>query len=127
MTAFAVSPLRTELAHNPGYSVLSLIGDLNAATALELRTQIDALTAAGSARVVLDLTGLRYATTRGLYALVETHRTCRDAGVDLALAEPQPLVATALLLTDVADEIACYDTVHAAGTADPDQLRRPGL
>ncbi|MGA8117250.1 MAG: STAS domain-containing protein [Actinocatenispora sp.] len=127
MTSFSPTPLHTELTHTTGYSVLALIGDLDAATTVELRTQIDALTATGTRRIVLDLGPLRYATTSGLYSLAEAHRTCRGAGVDLVMADPQPLVATALLLTDVTDDIACYDTVHAAGTADPDQLRRPGI
>lgn len=110
-----------------GYSVLTLIGDLDADNGPELRAAIDALTAAGAARLVIDLAPLHYVTTAGLRAIAEAHRACHHAGIDLVLADAQPRVFMALTLTDLTDYMTCYDTVPGAGSANRDDLRSPSL
>jgi anti-anti-sigma factor len=72
-----------------------------------------AVTAAGD-RVIVDLSALEYIDCSALSALLGAQRLAREAGGDVLLAAPQPLVRRLLDLTGPAGEIGVFASVPAA-------------
>ena len=101
----------------PGYVVVALGGELDKTHAGWLARALSAAVAPGS-RVIVDLEGLAFVDCSGLSAMVSAWQQARQAGGDLLLAAPQPLVLRLLSLTDVTGLLPVFAGVDQAASGN---------
>jgi anti-sigma B factor antagonist len=94
--------------------VVEVAGDLDMATAPQLRDGLQRVLEAGTHNVVVDLAGVGFMDSSGLGALVVMFNAARERGGRLCLAAAQRPVRTLLTVTSVDQAIGIYDTVLAA-------------
>ena len=99
MSAAGRPTLRVSTTAGGPTTVLHLAGDLDLATAGQLRGELrDVLDRGGVRRLVLDLAGLEFMDVTGLNVIVDAHDLlARDRGI-LALRSPRPMVLRMLKL-----------------------------
>jgi anti-sigma B factor antagonist len=91
--------LRVTQGSTGSVTVLHLTGDLDLATAGQLRGHLRDLLDKGTVRrLVLDMAGLEFMDVTGLNVLVEAQRVVSDDGGTLALRSPRPMVLRMLKL-----------------------------
>ena len=73
--------------------IVAVDGEVDWATACQLREQLAAALAYGPQRMILDLTELRFCNLEGVRTLVEVTEAARQAGVDVALRGMSRLVS----------------------------------
>ena len=94
--------------------VVEVAGDLDMATAPQLRDGLQRVLEAGTHNVVVDLAGVGFMDSSGLGALVVMFNAARERGGRLCLAAAQRPVRTLLTVTSVDQAIGIYDTVLGA-------------
>ena len=99
--------------------MLTLSGEADLTTVAELTEALTAQLAVGTRHLTVDLSGLRFADSAVVRALVLADRTLKQRGGGLALAYPQPVVARALSLLGVDQVIEIRDEMRAG--PDPDR------
>jgi len=83
---------------------LTVAGDLDMATALELETRLDAhLRAGGVNAVVLDLARVGFIDSAGVGALVAIRERAQELGIDLTITPVSDRVRRILYLTGLGD------------------------
>ena len=99
MSAAGRPTLRVSTTAGGPTTVLHLAGDLDLATAGQLRGELRDLLDSGTVRrLVLDLAGLEFMDVTGLNVIVDAHDVlARDRAV-LALRSPRPMVLRMLKL-----------------------------
>ena len=97
-----------------GCTVVEVRGDLDMATAPQLRDGLQRLVDAGDRQVVVDMAGVGFMDSSGLGTLVVTFQALRGAGGRLCLAAVQPAVHSVLRITSVDRVIDVYESVQAA-------------
>jgi circadian clock protein KaiB len=98
-------------------TTIYLRGELDGASAAEARTAIDQALSCPSRTLALDLSGLAFMDSAGIWLVIDTHRRCVEAGIELRLAgERQAPVAHAL-------ELAGVETVIGSPQAEADGNR----
>lgn len=105
------SPLHIDIRRDGRTTVLRLTGELDMATADVLRHHI--LLALGQHdpdRLLLDLTGLEFADSSGLAAMVWAHRLLTERGRQLRLYRPQPGVRRVLHVTGLHTRLHITET-----------------
>ncbi len=85
-----------------GQMVLSVRGEVDIATAPILDRVIASLDD-GADSVVLDMSQVSFIDSTGGLALIEVRRQLRQAGRELLVADPSPLVARVLSMTGAED------------------------
>ena len=99
MSAASRPALRVTTGATGAVTVLHLAGDLDLATAGQLRGHLRDLLDKGTVRrLVLDMAGLEFMDVTGLNVLVEAQRVVSDDGGTLALRSPRPMVLRMLKL-----------------------------
>jgi circadian clock protein KaiB len=84
------------------HAEIQLQGELDDASAAQARAAVDEALARPIRTLVLDLGGLAFMDSAGIWLVIETHRRCVEAGIDLRLsAERRPAVTHALELAGV--------------------------
>ena len=107
-----------------GYTVVALRGELDVCTAGDsVRTLM--AHASGGARIVVDLAELTFIDCGSLREVISARARARQAGGDLALAGPQPIVLRLLLLTGMISRCPVFTTVHDAVKGGPAALLVP--
>ena len=86
-------------ARTPDAAVVRVIGELDLATAPQLREVLTGLTALGGLHVTADLSELAFIDSSGLSVLVTGLKCLREAGGDLALQSPNPAAMKAFEIT----------------------------
>ncbi|WP_393061530.1 STAS domain-containing protein [Streptomyces sp. LN549] len=81
-----MSQLTIAVHHAGTGPVLEITGDLDHATAPELRQAVDRLTLASGQLLVVDLTGLQFVDSSGITALLVARNLATEQGGDMALA-----------------------------------------
>ncbi|MET7370670.1 STAS domain-containing protein [Streptomyces sp. NPDC005566] len=81
-----MSPLKITVQDAVTGPVLEIAGDLDHATAHELRQAVDRLTLAGGHVLVLDLAGLEFVDSSGITALLAARNLAMEQNGDIALA-----------------------------------------
>ena len=109
-----------------GCTVVEVRGDLDMATATQLRDGLQRVVDAGDRQVVVDLAGVGFMDSSALGALVVQFKALREAGGRLSLAGVQPTVHSVLRITSVDQVIDIYDDVPAAEAAVPALDGPPG-
>ncbi|GIF72767.1 STAS domain-containing protein [Asanoa siamensis] len=84
---------------------LRVAGELDMSTAPGLLARIEALAAAGSPRLVVDLTALIFCDSAGLTTFVRGDRRCMEAGGWLRLTGARGQVARVIDISGVADAL----------------------
>jgi anti-sigma B factor antagonist len=114
-----------------GWTLVRLRGDLDIATAPDLRDQLleilDRLMPGG---LILDLSLLEFIDSSGTAVLVRTERRARLLGCTLVFVAPQPPVSRVLQICGLDQHFLIFKNVAAAvegATADPRQEFRLGL
>jgi anti-sigma B factor antagonist len=99
----------------PGFAVVALAGELNAAGADAAAAAIQAGIRPGQ-RVIVDLGALEFAACHALGALALAAKRARRAGGAVLLAAPQAAVLRVLELTGLAGMFCVYTSVAAAAS-----------
>ncbi len=104
--------MRVEKSVQGDVTVLSLIGELDGMTAIEVNTDIQAdLPERGD--LLLDLSRMTYVSSAGLRILLLVYRQARLRRQRLALAEIPPDVHAVLSATGFLGSVQVVDTVQA--------------
>ncbi|MGB9632490.1 MAG: STAS domain-containing protein [Chloroflexaceae bacterium] len=103
--------------------LLEVAGRVDAATAPQLKHQIETLFNEGRYRIVLDLANLEYISSPGLRVLIEARKHARDwkltdlEGGDIRIANLPPRIKEVFDLTGFTSLFELYnDTVEAVGS-----------
>jgi anti-sigma B factor antagonist len=103
--------------------LVAVSGRIDAATAPQLKQQIEALFEEGRYRIVLDLEKLEYVSSPGLRVLIEARKKARDwkitdlEGGDIRIANLPPRIKEVFDLTGFTSLFELYsDTVEAVGS-----------
>ena len=104
-----------------GHQTLSPHGDLDLATAPQLRQDLVDASAAGTTLVVLDLGRVEFLDSVGLSVIIGGHKRLQHDGRRLHLASPQSIVKRVLGLTRVDSVIPTYDSVDDAVSGCPSE------
>ncbi|GAB4425181.1 MAG: STAS domain-containing protein [Chloroflexi bacterium OHK40] len=103
--------------------LLEIAGRIDAATAPQLRQQIEALFDEGRYRIVLDAARLEYISSPGLRVLIEARKRAREwkitdlEGGDIRIANLPPKIKEVFDLTGFTSLFELYgDTVEAVGS-----------
>jgi len=99
--------------------MVTLSGEADVTNVAELSQALTAQLASGARHLTVDLSGLRFADSSVIRALVLTGRTLKDRGGGLTLVQPQPVVARALGLLGVDQAIEIRGGTSAR--ADPER------
>lgn len=102
-----------------GHHTLSPHGDLDLATAPQLRQDFADVTAGRPSLVVLDLERVEFLDSVGLSVIIGGYKRLRHEGARLHLAAPRAIVRRVLDLTRVDTVVPTYDTVADAEASCP--------
>jgi anti-sigma B factor antagonist len=102
-------------------TVIEIVGDLDLATAPQLRDVLRQAADQGAMEVVVDLDGVGFLDSSALGALIFMFKMLRDRGGRLSVAASRPAVRSVFALTYVDRAMDVYDTVQAA----EDSARKP--
>jgi anti-sigma B factor antagonist len=101
-----------------GIIIAELAGELDIASAPDLRDQLLSLLRPGSSRLVIDLSRVSFCDASGLAVLVSTARRARLLGGFLRLAAVSPQVGQVLNMTGLHRHLANFLTVQAAAAGE---------
>ena len=103
-----------------GLGRITLLGELDLATAPRLWAAIDAALDNGQRQLELDLSGLRFVDSTGLGVFVRAGKELRSLGGGLTLRNPGERLLTLLEITRLEEvfEIEWSDGPMSAGTSD---------
>lgn len=106
-----------------GWTILMPVGDLDMASAPDLRSHLNRAVSATGGRVIVDLDGVHFVDSQGLGTLVAGLKRARSHGGDLRLAGPSAAVRELLELTSLDRAFVVTSGVAAAiaGPATADQ------
>jgi anti-anti-sigma factor len=102
-----------------GYTVVTISGEIDIASAPLLREQLLGLLRPGASRLVVDLSGVTFCDASGLAVLVGASRRAGLLGGVLRLAAPAPLMSTILRLAGLDSRFEIFATVPEAIGAPP--------
>jgi anti-sigma B factor antagonist len=97
-----------------GCTVVQVAGELDMASAPDLRAGLKQAVDNGGDTIVLDLAGVRFIDSSGLGMIVLTYKELQLRAGRLCLAAVQPFVLKVLALTSVDSLVSIYDSVEAA-------------
>jgi anti-sigma B factor antagonist len=109
--------LQASVAAGESGPVITLSGEADLTTAARMSTLICRQLTAGTVELTIDVSGLSFADTASIRALVLAARTLKERGGRLVLLDPQPPVARMLALLG-ADQML---TIHAGVPGEPGQ------
>ncbi len=75
-----------------GYALVSVVGEVDVATAPQLRDRLGEAVAEGFPTVVADLTGVTFLDSTALGVLIETKKLCDGAGETMRIAVSEPRI-----------------------------------
>ncbi|MFI6144437.1 STAS domain-containing protein [Streptomyces sp. NPDC051109] len=110
-----MTPLKITARDATTGPVLEVTGDLDYASAPELRDLLTALTLRPGQRLVLDLSGLTFCDSSGITALISAHNRAHSADAELALAAVPTHTERILRVVGLDQIIPLYTDVEAAG------------
>jgi anti-sigma B factor antagonist len=101
-----------KLSLHAGNVVVALRGDFDVSRADGLRALV--APAASGSRIIVDLAEVAYMDCGSLRELAAFRAQARQAGGDLALAGPQPIVLRLLVITDMISRCQVFASVREA-------------
>jgi anti-sigma B factor antagonist len=106
--------LRTEVSEIAGWTVVNVYGELDVATAPDLREQLIGLVGEGRTRLVLDLDGVDFLDSTGLGTVVSALKRARTHGGDLRLVCTQARITRLFEITGLDKAVPLLPTLDAA-------------
>ncbi len=110
------APFRVEAEDDAGLNTVSVFGELDQATAPELRSALTAAFGAGGA-VLVDLSDCDFIDSTGLSLLVEAKRKMAEDERQFGVCCPDADVRRLLTLTGIDDAVGLFDTRDEAVAA----------
>ncbi|MBW8482488.1 STAS domain-containing protein [Actinomadura parmotrematis] len=107
-------PLEVITRAQDGRALVELRGELDVATAAELRVRLRTARREHGENLVLDLRGLEFMDSDGLAVLVRCYKAVTAAGGSLTLAGPRPVVRRTLEVTGLHRRMTVVDTLAEA-------------
>jgi anti-sigma B factor antagonist len=101
-------------AAGEGTAVLALVGEVDVATAAQVRQAALKLISDGTRRLIIDLSGTEYLDSSGLGTLVGLLKRIREAGGEMPIAGAQPRVERVFEITGLTQVFRLYDDVDKA-------------
>ena len=98
-----------------GCSIVSVVGELDVATAPELRTRLDDAIDRGPAVVVADLLGVTFLDSTALGVLIGALKRSQAAGGELRIVAAEPRILKIFEITGLTELFSLFATVEAAG------------
>lgn len=102
---------RLEVTSLEGHTVVAAYGELDVASAPQLRDTVLELCAVAAPRIVIDLSGLQFLDSVGLGVLVGFHKRVRSVDGVFAVVSGNRRIRPVFELTGLAQVIPLYDTV----------------
>ena len=109
--------LRLETSDQNGTTVLSAYGEIDVATAPQLRQQIVEIASSSSAPLVIDLEGVDFLDSTGLGVLVSGLKRFRTLGSDVLLVATRPRILKVFEITGLTQVFSIHATVDDAVSA----------
>jgi anti-sigma B factor antagonist len=106
--------VRTEVSDIAGWTVVSIYGELDVATAPSLREQLIGLVGDGSTKLVLDLEGVDFLDSTGLGVIVSALKRARTNGGDLRLVCTQARIRRLFEITGLDKAVPLLPSLDAA-------------
>jgi anti-sigma B factor antagonist len=97
-----------------GWTVLSLSGEIDIATAPRVRERLYALLAEGKEKLVVDLDDVGFLDSTGLGVLVGVLKRVRTQGGELRLVCTQPRIVKVFEITRLDSAFAIFDSIDGA-------------
>jgi anti-sigma B factor antagonist len=98
-------------------AVLTVTGEVDVATAPQLRQEAVRLTTGGQANLVMDLSGVDFLDSTGLGVIVGVLKRARTHGGELAIAGAENHVRKVFDITRISDVLPMFATVEEACAA----------
>jgi anti-sigma B factor antagonist len=98
-----------------GRSVISVVGELDVATAPDLRSRLDEAIDGGSSVVIADLLGVTFLDSTALGVLIGALKKCQAAGGDLRIVISEPRIVKVFEITGLTDLFTLFPTLEEAG------------
>jgi len=98
-----------------GCSVVSVVGELDVATAPELRSRLEGAIDNGPAVVVADLLGVTFLDSTALGVLIGALKRCQAAGGELRIVAAEPRILKIFEITGLTELFSLFPTVEEAG------------
>jgi anti-sigma B factor antagonist len=105
--------LQVEVRHEPDRVIISLIGELDMASAPTLQSAVEAAELESRELVVLDLRGLEFIDSTGLRVILAVRKLCAEGGQELAVTRGSQQVERLLDVTGVADHLKTIPSAEA--------------
>jgi anti-sigma B factor antagonist len=105
--------LAIQVRHRPGYTVITLAGEIDVTTAPRLRKRLTALASSGRP-VVADLNQASFLDTAGLGVLAAAAQQAAASGGSLHIVSPRHQVRRILTLTGMDQQLSLAPTQAAA-------------
>jgi anti-sigma B factor antagonist len=106
--------LRTEVVDISGWTVVSVYGEVDVATAPELKERLVDLVTDGRSRLVLDLGGVDFLDSTGLGVIVSALKRARTHGGDLRVVCTESRITRLFEITGLDKALTLLPTVDAA-------------
>ncbi len=106
--------MHSAVTQHPYAALVALTGELDAHTAVGLRSLLAEQLLAGPGNLVLDLSGLTFLDSAGVASLIAADKGTRRAGMRLVLAAPHPKVRKVLGITGIDAVLDTVDSVEQA-------------
>ena len=116
----------TPVPGRQGHIIVALHGDLDMATAPDLREDLLSRLSPDTRVLIIDLSGVSFCDAAGLAILVGTLRRATMLGITLRLAAPGPMTAKMLSITGLDRAFAVFPTL-ADALIPPTPAGRPSL
>jgi len=103
-----------DVIERDGATVLVVSGEVDVATAPQLRQEAVRLAGTGGARLVMDLSSVDFLDSTGLGVIVGVLKRVRTHGGELAIAGAENHVRKVFDITRISDVLPMYATVDEA-------------
>lgn len=97
--------------------VIAVSGEIDVATAPQLRECLHRVIAGGESTVVLDLLDVTFLDSTALGVLVGARKRCREVGGDLQLVVADPRIVKIFEITGLTSVFSIVDSLHDAGVS----------
>ena len=94
--------------------VVSVVGEIDVATAPQLRDHLQARVASGSSTVAVNLLDVTFLDSTALGVLVGALKRCREAGGDLRLVIAEPRILKVFEITGLTEVFTICSSVDEA-------------
>lgn len=103
-----------------GWAVVETTGRLDQTTGPQLEAELDRLVAAGTLRLMVDLSGVEFINSAGLRSIVAASKRLRRQKAELAFCGPAGMVAEVFDISGLSEMFTIYDSLNdsPAGGSD---------